>query len=284
MHDLNPMLYLDGYKTSHKEMYPDNTTLVYSNFTPRSSRVEGVDYMILFGVQYLIKEYLIDRFNKNFFQKPKDLILKEYKEIMDSYLGKDKLDISHIEELHDLGYLPILIKALPEGTKVPMGVPALTIVNTHPRFFWLTNYLETLISCIIWKTCTSATTASQFYKNFKKYAKETSDQDWFVNFQGHDFSFRGMSSVEDGCSSGAAHLLFFDGTDTVPSISFLEKYYGADKTKELVGCSVPAGEHSTQCASAIDYADDINYIEEEFDESIGQWIVKQTFKIRPLDD
>lgn len=248
MIEFNPLSLCDFYKTDHRRQYPEGTTLVYNNFTPRTSRVPGVNHMVLFGLQYAIKEYFIDRFNKYFFQQPKDKVVGEYQQLMDYTLGPGSINCDHIGELHDLGYLPMLIKALPEGTKVPMGVPALTTVNTHPDFYWLTNYLETILSALLWKPCTSATTAGQFYDNFMHYARRTSDEIGFVPFQGHDFSFRGMSMLEDACVSGAAHLLYFDGTDTVPAIPFLEKYYGADKAKELIGTSVPATEHSVMSA------------------------------------
>lgn len=239
MRNLNPLLFTDGYKLSHKEMYPEGTTLVYSNFTPRSSRVDGVNHMVFFGLQYAMKEYLVDRMNKDFFLRDKSQVVGEYKRRIENYLGTEQ-DVSHIEALHDLGYLPIKIKALPEGTRVPMGTPAFTVVNTHPDFFWLTNYLETMLSSLIWKPCTSATTAYEFKKLFVKYGEQTGADLSATDFQGHDFSFRGMSNPEDACLSGAAHLLSFKGSDSVPAIDLLETYYGADSDRELVGCSVPA--------------------------------------------
>jgi nicotinamide phosphoribosyltransferase len=243
-----PVLLKDGYKVGHKFQYPLGTSLVYSNFTPRKSRVEGVDEMIFFGLQYFIKEYLINQFNEQFFSRPKGEVMAEYKRRIDNYLGKDSIAYDHIEALHDLGYLPLEIKALPEGALVPMKVPVLTMWNTKPEFFWLTNMLETIMSAIFWKPSTSATTAFQYLKTFTKYAQETVGTDMsFVPWQGHDFSFRGMSGLEDSVMSSAAHLLAFTGTDTIPAIDFLEQYYNANCEKELIGGSVPATEHSVMC-------------------------------------
>lgn len=244
----SPILLKDGYKVGHKFQYPEGTTLVYSNLTPRKSRSEEVNEIVFFGLQYFIKEYLITQFDDLFFSKPKADVLKQYARIMDNYLGKDSISYQHIADLHDLGYLPLEIKALPEGSLVPMRVPVFTIKNTVPEFFWLTNMLETLLSAILWKPCTSATTAFQYLKTFTKYAKETVGSDrGFIPWQGHDFSFRGMSGIEDATMSGAAHLLSFAGTDTIPAIDFLETFYHADCEKELIGGSVPATEHSVMC-------------------------------------
>jgi nicotinamide phosphoribosyltransferase len=221
---------------------------VYSNLTPRKSRNPELTEVMFFGLQYFIKEYLIKQFEESFFNQPKDEVLKAYARRMDNYLGKDSITYDHIAALHDLGYLPLEIKALPEGTLVPMKVPVFTIKNTISEFFWLTNMLETLMSAITWKPCTSATTAFQYLKTFTKYANETVGSDRsFIPWQGHDFSFRGMSGIEDALMSGAGHLLSFAGTDSIPAIDFLEEYYNTDCEQELIGGSVPATEHSVMC-------------------------------------
>src|SRR5438128_5933701 len=119
---MNPILLADGYKEGHHLQYPKGTELVYSNFTPRSSRTEN-KFVINFGLQYFIKEYLIRRFNDEFFGKDKDLVIGEFYNEISTYLNDPNFDYSHIAALHDLGYLPIKIKALPEGAKVPLQVP-----------------------------------------------------------------------------------------------------------------------------------------------------------------
>jgi nicotinamide phosphoribosyltransferase len=159
-----------------------------------------------------------------------------------------KVDASHIAALHDLGYLPIRIRAVKEGTLVPMRVPMLVIENTVDEFYWVTNYLETIMSNELWMPTTSATIAHTYRKILDQYAIETTGSTAGVEFQGHDFSMRGMSSLDAAAHSGAGHLLSFVGTDTIPAINYLEEYYNANIEKELVATSIPATEHSVMCA------------------------------------
>ncbi len=250
---LNPLTAIDFYKADHRRQYPEGTTLVYSNFTPRSDKLSNIPAnlfngrVVFFGLQYFIKHFLIDTWNAEFFSKPKAEVVAKYKRRMDTSLGAGAIPVDHIEALHDLGYLPICIKALPEGCEVPIKVPPMVIYNTHPNFFWLTNYLETILSCYLWKPMTSATVARHYRKLLTRYAEETGADKGFVQFQAHDFSFRGMSGPEDAALSGAAHLCSFVGTDTVAAIDLIEDYYGGNAEKELIGCSVPATEHSVMC-------------------------------------
>ena len=245
---MNPALFLDGYKLDHRSQYPKGTNLVFSNMTARASRISDVKKTVFFGLQYFLKKYLIEEWNHGFFTRPKDEILTEYKRIVDNYLGPNAITFDHIADLHTLGYLPLEVKALPEGSLVDLRVPTLVLYNTHPDFFWITNYLETILSCVTWMASTSATTAHEYKKILTVYAKETSSIPEFVQWQAHDFSERGMSALEPACISGAAHLLSFTGSDTVPAIQWLEQYYKADCTKELIAGSVSATEHATMCA------------------------------------
>ncbi len=245
---INPLLLADFYKISHVFQYPVGTTLVYSNLTPRKSRIDGIDKMVFFGLQYFMKEYLIKQFNENFFALSEDDAISSYLECVEAGLGKGCITVDHIKSLHKLQYLPIKIKAIPEGRSVKMGVPVLTIVNTLPEFYWLPNFFETILSTTVWQACTSATLAKEYKRIFDKYALETTGTTEGTQWQGHDFSMRGMSSLESACLSGAGHLLSFTGTDTIPTLKFLQTYYGADLSNELVGASVPATEHSVMCA------------------------------------
>ncbi len=266
---MNPLLLVDSYKVHHNRMYPEGMTKLYSNLTPRKSRIEGVDKVVVFGVQHFILEYLIKQFNEEFFNPHKiieidtkepnlykgeknerDTIFKYERikitkeELISEYKRHCNVETTHIEKLYDLGYLPIEIKSLKEGALCPIGIPLLTITNTHPDFAWLVNYLETLISCSLWQPITSATIAHEYKKIITKYALKTSGNLEGVQWQGHDFSMRGMSSSESAILSGMAHLLSFTGTDTIPAIYQLEKSYNATG---LIGASVPASEHSVQC-------------------------------------
>ncbi|WP_306565728.1 nicotinate phosphoribosyltransferase [Flavobacterium lindanitolerans] len=244
---MNPLLLTDGYKVDHRRQYPEGTTLVYSNWTPRKSRIENVDEVVFFGLQYFIKKYIIEDFENSFFRQPKEEVVKKYARRINNYLGENQVGTKHIEDLHDLGYIPMVFKALPEGASVPVRVPMFTMYNTKPEFFWLTNYFETLLSAVIWLPCNSATIARQYRKVLDRFAKETSSVPEFVNWQAHDFSMRGMGGVEAAVTSAAGHLLSFTGTDTIPAIDFFEEYYNANSDKELIGGSVAATEHSVMC-------------------------------------
>lgn len=246
----------DFYKTGHLRQYVPGTTLVYSNFTPRSDAHANVlpDFdhkVVFFGMQAIAQWLLVEAWNDNFFSKPRAEVVNKYQRRMDRALGPGVVDSSHIGELHDLGYLPVLIKTLPEGSRVDIRIPMWTIVNTDPRFFWVTNYLETQLSAESWKMITSATIAYEYRRLFDRYAVETGVDPGFVPFQGHDFSERGMSGIWDGIQSGAAHLLSFSGTDTIGAIDFLEDYY-PDTEDVFIGGSVPATEHSVMCMGGFD--------------------------------
>jgi len=236
----------DFYKQSHRVQYPKGTELVYSTWESRTCLppLEELDSAVAFGYQAFCKEYLLDYFNENFFARPKDDVVAEYSRFIKYTLGDQNPETQHIERLHDLGYLPLLIKAVKEGTEVPSRVPMLTVENTVPEFFWLTNFVETILSCQTWVASTTATTARAFRKMMNEYCEKTGGVKEFVQFQGHDFSMRGMASLEAALLSGAGHLLSFTGTDTAPCVLFLERYYNANIEKELVGTAIPATEHS----------------------------------------
>ncbi len=247
---MNPLLLTDGYKTGHHQQYPKGTTLVYSNFTPRSNKYapKGCDKVVSFGQQMIMKQ-IHEAFQREFFSKPKEEVCGEMKRELSLYLGTD-YDVSHFEALHDLGYLPINVKAIEEGTLVPIKVPVLTIYNTLPEFYWVTNYLETIISNLLWKPMTSATIAHQYRKVLTKWQEKTdAEKAWFIDWQGHDFSMRGMDSIEATIASGLGHLTSFSGTDSLPAIGGARKFYGET---DFVGGSVNATEHSVMCAGTKD--------------------------------
>lgn len=238
----------DFYKLSHREQYPEGTSVVYSTLTPRSNKyAPWADEIVFFGLQYFIKEYLIERFNKEFFERPFEEINQEYKSFVQNTLGRPEVDTSHLKELHDLGHLPLKINALPEGTLAPMRCPVMTIENTHPSAFWLTNFIETILSTTIWQPITSATLAYQYRKTLNHYALKTTGSTNGVEWQGHDFSLRGMSSEQSGMASGMGHLTSFQGTDTIPAIFGVHRYYGAPLDASTAS-SIPATEHSVMCA------------------------------------
>lgn len=238
---LNTLICTDSYKLHHMNQYPKGTERIYSNWTPRASRIPGIDRVVFFGLQYFLQEYMS---GKGFFDRPKDEVISEYRNAVAGFASNE---VAHIEALHSLGYFPLEFRALPEGTLCPLRVPMFTVENTDPRFFWLTNYIETILSATIWLPCTSATLAWRLRRLLDARCRETGGDAGFTQWQGHDFSMRGMGGLEAAMMSGAGHLLSFTGTDTVPAVQFVNKYYpGADNG--LVGASVPASEHS--CMSA----------------------------------
>lgn len=246
-------LLVDGYKTGHKDQYPANARVVFSNMTPRGTRT-GLASVIFFGLQYFLKEYVIKNWNDSFFSQPIESVVKRYARRLNGYLGPNGIGDQHIRDLHKLGYLPLEFWALPEGSNVPLRVPMYVVFNTRPDvmpdavFAWITNSIETIASTTIWLPTTSATTALAYRKLLNRWANDTNPEMIdFVPWQGHDFSFRGHTSCESAITSAAGHLLSFTGTDTVPVIDFLEEYYNADSDKELVGGSVAATEHSVMC-------------------------------------
>ena len=236
---------IDGYKVSHKFQYPLKTTKAYANLTPRHSKhFKHKDFdgkIVNFGAQY-ISVFIKELWDDTFFNRDREAVLKNLASKLQGYSGH--VGIEHFEELWRLGYLPIEIKALPEGTLVPLNIPLITIQNTDPRFYWLVNFLETLISCEMWHILTSATISRQYNKVLTKWSEKTCDNNDHIIWQGHDFSMRGHTSIHSAAKSGAGHLLWFLGTDTLPAIDFLDYYYG-----ERVGHSISASEHSTMTAN-----------------------------------
>lgn len=243
----NPIFLIDFYKFGHVDQYPKDIKRIWVNFTPRSTRIEGEKGVIFFGLQRFIKKVLIQQFDEHFFNRDWDDVESEYKEVMKATLGVDART-DHIKQLWVHGKLPLDIYAVPEGTYVPLGVPAMVIVNNEDWAFWLPNYIETMCSNNLWHSCTSASTALRYRRLFTKHAKAAGETDLsFIDWQGHDFSYRGLSGYDSAVLSGMGHLLSFNGTDTLPAILEAKKYYHADLS---CGGSVPATEHSVMCAGS----------------------------------
>lgn len=251
----------DGYKVGHGAMYADGTTLVYSNLTPRSDKIyrrnctEFYDgKLVVVGIQGAVQE-IEEMWNEEFFYKDIHEVVPKFAQRMAGYLGGEVKATEQLRALYLLGYLPIEVKSLQEGSKVGMGVPVITIVNTHPEFFWLTNYLETLISSLVWKPSTNATIAAEYRAIVDHYGDLTGTDAFSRSIQCHDFSFRGMSGPEDAARSGFAHLTSFIGTDTLPAMDYAELYYDAPEDS-LIAISVPATEHAVATSNIL-YAEQL---------------------------
>ena len=262
MYRINPLLESDFYKQVHWNQYPKNVTKVVSYFTPRMSRLKNVgeNHIIMFGLQSFIKEFLIEDFNEFFFARPKEEVMAEYKHLMDNTLGAGLYGEERIAELHELGYLPLEIKALPEGTRVPVGVPMFEISNTHPKFAWLTNAIESVISCEMWHAMISANVGYMYRKIVDKFYDLSCDDNIPHRKALGDFSMRGQESKRSAYKSSAAWLLSFVNTATVPAIDYLERYYDCDCSKEEVGFGAVSTEHSVMCSNFAVDGDEITMI------------------------
>lgn len=238
----------DWYKPSHKEMYNPNTKLIFSNLTPRNDKNfahyadQNARGVIVLGLRRMVIDSMVGMWKK-FFKMKREAAVKKFSRMARNSLGDAAPSAECWGELHDLGYLPVEIRALPEGVLSPIGVPVYTVHNTLEDFSWITNYIETVMSTESWKTITNATAAFQYKRVAMSYALATCDNVDHVNFQCHDFSLRGLSCIEDGYKTGIAHLAAFTGTDNILSIETVHEYYGIDED-EFVAGSIPASEHS----------------------------------------
>lgn len=257
----NPLLLCDFYKCCHSEQYPAGLTKMVSYYTPRISRLPYTDKIIMFGLQAFIKEYLIKGFNEAFFNRTEDEVAIEYERILNATLGKGTYRTDKILHLHRLGYLPIEISAVPEGTRTAIGVPQIQITNTHPNFVWLVNAIETMLSCSMWHTQISAEVGFCYWNIVYPYWKKTCDENK-VNPRKllGDFSMRGQHSVESAIKSSAGWCLSFLNTATVPAILWLEDNYNCDCTKEEVAYGAISTEHSVMCSNFAIDGDEITQV------------------------
>ena len=238
----NSLYYSDGYKVGHKRMLAPGTTHLYGTWIPRSTKraPDGIKKILSFGQQLVVK-WIHDEFKSNFFGIPKEDAMIFIKD-MSLYLGME-IDGSHFEDLHDLGYLPIRVKSLPEGIETMPNVPHMTFVNTVSGFAWLTLYLETIISSLAWKPSTSATIALKYRRNLIEWVLKTDSKNlWLIDFLCHDFSARGLSPW-DMISSGLGHATSFKGSDTLMVIPASRYFYNEPKNEVSI-FSVNASEHS----------------------------------------
>lgn len=243
-----PELNIDQYKISHKPGYPKNTTNTLSTWTPRGSKYAGINEVVVAGNQVLFVDILMNEWNTNFFQVPKAVVLERYIAYCKGTLFQANPDASHIAALHDLGYLPIEIRALDEGMIVPLRTPVMTFRATHDDFFWLPTYLETQMSQTLWPVYTAATLSHESRKNVDFYALKTVGNTDMSPWISHNFSARGMMGGYASALVDVGHLMSFLGSDTVAGTMLTEQVYGADVRRDLVSGSVNALEHSTQMA------------------------------------
>lgn len=254
------ILLSDTYKQVHHNMFPKGLTKLVSYWTPRRSMLKEQDHMVFFGLQAFIKEYLLTYFKRDFFKLNTDEVQELYTISMDIQLGKGNYDISPILKLHELGYLPIRIRAIPEGTLVPMGIPCIEITNTHPDFAWVVQWIECILQVELWKPCAHATIGHMYRESADFYYKMTCDDLLRPEMACSDFGMRGMSCMEEAERCSAAWLLSFDKTSTIPAIDYLDEYYDADCYTENIGIGAISTEHSVMASNYAVDGDEITFV------------------------
>lgn len=247
MNNISFMLMADTYKNTNPDAMPDGLTKLTSYITPRKSMFRDIDKVVFFGLQGFIKEFLIDLANETFFNRDKDEVLAEYKTYLDTQIGANSYDLGRIEKLYDLGYLPIRMKALPEGSIVDMGVPCIELTNTHPDFAWVVQWVECVIQSETFGTCNWATIAHEYRKLANFYYGKTTDNANPARAMA-DFGFRGLG-VDNGIRASSSWLLSFDKTSTIPAMQYIDKMYNADCAKNHIGIGAVSLEHATVCSN-----------------------------------
>lgn len=226
----NILINADSYKVSHTFQYPEGTEYVYSYIEARGGMFSKT---VMFGLQMFIKEYLLEPITQEMIDEADEFWTAHgepfYREGWEYILKEHK------------GKLPISIMAVPEGHVVPIKNVLATVVNTDPKCWWLTSFLETALLRAVWYPTTVATISYHCKQIIKKALEESSDDQEQIAFKLHDFGARGVSSMESAAIGGAAHLVNFMGTDTATAILAARKYY----YEPMAGFSIPAAEHST---------------------------------------
>lgn len=247
------ILKTDFYKVTHMQQYNTGITHFTSYLTPRGSRFKNIDKMVVFGIANFVNEILYKDFNENFFGKHWFYIYEDLIEVLSGGLSYSSPTIKEtelkIKKLHELGYLPIELNGLPEGTLCPMGVPAIEIRSTHPDFAWVAQSIESILSCEFWHPAISATMALEYKKIAKAAYDKTVDDDISHMTAMCDFSMRGQESYDSAVASGAAFLTSFYNCSTIESRRYIRENYKDNKPERVNGLT--STEHSVMCS---DYA------------------------------
>lgn len=232
----NIILQTDSYKPTHYKGYPSDLQQVHSYLESRGGKFPAT---VFFGLQPVLKKSMVG-------QVVTQEKIEEAATLFSKHYGSDKVfnreGWEYLLKKHQ-GRLPLLIRAVPEGTSVPTHNVLLTVENTDTEVPWLTNYVESLLLQSVWYGTTVATLSYNMKLLLLKYLEQTGDPS-LIDFKLHDFGFRGVSSTESAGLGGAAHLINFLGTDTLPALQTIKDFYGSD----VCGFSIPASEHSTICS------------------------------------
>lgn len=260
MIDTNAMLLCDTYKQTHRIQYNQGLTKLYSYWTPRKSMLKTCDKMVFFGLQAFIQEFLVDYFKRNFFDREINEVVAEYEKYMKVQLPQGGYDVSGVIDLHRLGYLPLHIRAIPEGTSVNMGIPCIEITNTHDNFAWLVQWVECILQAELWKTCNHATISKMYLELAKEFYGRTCDPNQDPKMAMSDFGMRGMSCTNEAARCSAAWLTCFNKTSTIPALPYIDKYYNADVNNTKIGMGAVSTEHSVMASNYAIDGDEVSFI------------------------
>jgi nicotinamide phosphoribosyltransferase len=232
MFEINRVIDTDSYKASHWLQYPPKTEFVHSYLESRGSERDW-QHTVFFGLQYILKRYFLERFTQDLVEEAREVITAHGEPF--NYEGW-----TNLVKKHD-GRLPLRVRAVAEGSVVPLRNALMTVENTDAEFYWLTSWFETQLMRI-WYPCTVATQSFHIKRDVYRFLQETADDaDAEIGFKVHDFGSRGVSSQETAAIGGAAHLVNFLGTDTMSALLIHRAFYNT----EMAGFSIPAAEHST---------------------------------------
>lgn len=227
----NLILMTDSYKASHFLQYPPGTQRIYSYLESRGGEF---DYTVFFGLQYFLKEYLSQPITQENIHEAFNFFAEHGEPFpFDGW--------KRILNMHG-GYMPVKIRAVPEGSVIPTHNILMDIENTDPEVPWLVSWLESCLMRAMWYPITVATQSRVIKELLKNYLDQSSDDpEGALPFKLHDFGSRGVSSHESAMIGGAAHLVNFMGSDTIEGIWMANHYYDC----KMAGFSIPAAEHST---------------------------------------
>ena len=272
MRNTSMILMSDYYKQAHAEQYPDGITKLISYATARMTRMPKEmlgDKLTVFGIQAYVKDFLIERFNETFFNVPLEEAMAEYEMVIGDTFPLQYVNTGKFEALHKLGYLPVEVGCLPEGTRVPIRsayelpegqcqIPFMYIVNTHPDFPWVTEFLESVTSSEVWYPMAIANQAYYYRDIVNFWYDKTGCAPEARKSAISEFGFRGGKSSDAAIKASSAFLTSFNKTATIPAIKYMHDYYG-DPVKEIGGGMIST-EHSVMCSNfAVD--NDIDYID-----------------------
>lgn len=262
MIDTNALLLCDTYKTCHVKMFDKGLKNLVSYWVPRKSMFEKAENqkMVFFGLQAFIQEFLIKYFNDNFFDVTADTIRDTYRKYMNIQIGEGNYGTENIEALHKLGYLPLRLRALPEGSKVNMGIPCIELTATHDDFAWLVQWVECILQAELWKTCNHATIGNMYYKLAKYWYAQNVDDDIDPRNAFSDFGMRGMSCMNEAARCSAAWLLSANKTSTVCALPYIDKFYDADCSYNHFGQGAVSTEHAVISANYANGTDEIAFL------------------------